>query len=172
MDHTHTHTFLYICRCFIVLLFVYTVSFNFLLVLYLISVLFIFLNFSWQGQFSRYLFIRTDNRPLSLRKSTALALPAASAPSGEEKMAMGGDGDPPGDRLIGVSWNANGIVNARKRRVDDEQRGFRKGRGCVDQIFTVKILVEKYLEIYESWKQRDWRSGRKIWCGWGEWKWT
>ncbi len=28
----------------------------------------------------------------------------------------------------------------------DEQGGFRKGRGCVDQIFAVKILVEKYLE--------------------------
>ncbi len=24
----------------------------------------------------------------------------------------------------------------------DEQQGFRKGRGCVDQIFAVKILVE------------------------------
>ncbi len=28
----------------------------------------------------------------------------------------------------------------------DEQGGFRKGRRCVDQIFRVKMLVEKYLE--------------------------
>ncbi len=28
----------------------------------------------------------------------------------------------------------------------DEQGGFQKGRGCVDRIFAVKILVEKYLE--------------------------
>ncbi len=32
------------------------------------------------------------------------------------------------------------------KSVDDEQEGFRKGRGCVDQIFAVKILVEKFLE--------------------------
>ncbi len=29
--------------------------------------------------------------------------------------------------------------------LDDEQ-GFQKGRGCVDQIFAVKILVKKDLE--------------------------
>ncbi len=29
---------------------------------------------------------------------------------------------------------------------EDEQGDFRKGRGCADQIFAVKILVEKYLE--------------------------
>ncbi len=28
----------------------------------------------------------------------------------------------------------------------DEQGGVREGRGCVHQIFAVKILVEKYLE--------------------------
>ncbi len=27
----------------------------------------------------------------------------------------------------------------------EEQGGFRKGRGCVDQIFTMKRLVEEYL---------------------------
>ncbi len=32
------------------------------------------------------------------------------------------------------------------KSVGDEQGGFRRGRGCVDQIFAVKILVEKYLE--------------------------
>ncbi len=32
------------------------------------------------------------------------------------------------------------------KSVGDEQGGFRKGRGCVDQIFAVKMLVEKYLE--------------------------
>ncbi len=30
--------------------------------------------------------------------------------------------------------------------VGDEQGGFQKGRGCVNQIFAVKILVENYLE--------------------------
>ncbi len=37
------------------------------------------------------------------------------------------------------------------KSVGDEQRGFRKGRGCVVQIFTVKILVEKYVENMETW---------------------
>ncbi len=40
------------------------------------------------------------------------------------------------------------ILNERMKKitdksVGDEQGGFRKGRGCVDQIFAVKILVEK-----------------------------
>ncbi len=30
--------------------------------------------------------------------------------------------------------------------VGDEQGGFWKGRGCMNQIFAVKILMEKYLE--------------------------
>ena len=30
--------------------------------------------------------------------------------------------------------------------ISEEQGGFREGRGCVDQIFTVRILAEKYLE--------------------------
>ncbi len=33
-----------------------------------------------------------------------------------------------------------------KKSVDGEQGGFWKDRGCVDQIFAVKILVEKYQE--------------------------
>ncbi len=32
------------------------------------------------------------------------------------------------------------------KSVGDEQGGFRKGRGCVDQIFAAKILVETYQE--------------------------
>ncbi len=32
------------------------------------------------------------------------------------------------------------------KSVGDEQGGFWKGRGCKDQIFAVKISVEKYLE--------------------------
>ncbi len=43
------------------------------------------------------------------------------------------------------------ILNARTTKVTDnsvgdEQGGFWKGRGCIDQISAVKILVEKYLE--------------------------
>ncbi len=30
--------------------------------------------------------------------------------------------------------------------VGDEKEGFQKGRGCVDKMFAMKILVEKYLE--------------------------
>src|SRR5678816_1578033 len=31
-------------------------------------------------------------------------------------------------------------------RMGEEQGGFREGRGCVDQVFTLKMLVEKSLE--------------------------
>ncbi len=32
-----------------------------------------------------------------------------------------------------------------KGKVSEEQGGFRKGRGCVDQILSMKGLVEEYL---------------------------
>ncbi len=38
------------------------------------------------------------------------------------------------------------LMKITDKSVGDEQGGFRKGRGCLDQIFAVKILVEKYLE--------------------------
>ncbi len=38
------------------------------------------------------------------------------------------------------------VMKITNKSMGDEQGGFRKGRGCVDQIFTVKILVEKYRE--------------------------
>ncbi len=38
------------------------------------------------------------------------------------------------------------MIKITDKSVGDEQGGFRKGRGCIDQIFAVKILVEKYLE--------------------------
>ncbi len=36
------------------------------------------------------------------------------------------------------------------KRVGDEQGGFWKGRGCMNQIFTVEILMEKYHEKYRK----------------------
>ncbi len=36
-------------------------------------------------------------------------------------------------------------MEATEGKVSEEQGGFRKGRGCVDQIFTMKRLVEEYL---------------------------
>ena len=38
-------------------------------------------------------------------------------------------------------------------KVSEEQGGFRKGRGCVDQIFALKMVVEEYL-----------RKGRKLYA--------
>ena len=37
------------------------------------------------------------------------------------------------NRVCRVTWGL----------IDDEQRGFRKGRGCIDQIFTLKQIGEK-----------------------------
>ncbi len=37
------------------------------------------------------------------------------------------------------------LMEVTEGKVSKEQEGFRKGRGCVDQIFTMKILVEEYL---------------------------
>ncbi len=39
-----------------------------------------------------------------------------------------------------------GMKKITDKSVGDKQGDFQKGRGCVDQIFEVKILVEKYLE--------------------------
>ncbi len=57
-----------------------------------------------------------------------------------------------GISLLSVPGKIYGrILNERMMKitdksVDDKQGGFWKGRGCVNQIFAVKILVEKYLE--------------------------
>ncbi len=40
--------------------------------------------------------------------------------------------------------------------VSEEQGGFRKGRGCVDQIFAMKRLVEEYLIKDKSCMQLLW----------------
>ncbi len=37
------------------------------------------------------------------------------------------------------------LMEATEEKVSEEQGGFRKGRGCVDQIFAKKRLVEEYL---------------------------
>ncbi len=37
------------------------------------------------------------------------------------------------------------MMNITDKSVGDEQ-GFQKGRGCMDQLFAVKILMERYLE--------------------------
>ncbi len=60
-----------------------------------------------------------------------------------------------GISLLSVPGQIYGrILNERMMKitdlsVGDEQGGFRKGRGCVDQIFAVKMLVKKYLEGQE-----------------------
>ncbi len=36
-------------------------------------------------------------------------------------------------------------MEATEGKVSEEQGGFMKGRGCVDQIFAIKMLVEEYL---------------------------
>ncbi len=57
-----------------------------------------------------------------------------------------------GIRLLSVPGKICGrilherMVKMTEKNVGDEQGGFRKGRGCVDQIFAVEIMVEKYLE--------------------------
>ncbi len=57
-----------------------------------------------------------------------------------------------GISLLSVPGKIYGrILNERMMKitdkiVGDKQGGFWKGRGCVDQIFAMKILVEKYLE--------------------------
>ncbi len=57
-----------------------------------------------------------------------------------------------GISLLSVPGKIYGrILNERMMKitdkgVGDEQGGFQKGRGCVNQIFAMKILVEKYLE--------------------------
>ncbi len=37
------------------------------------------------------------------------------------------------------------LMEVTKGKVSKEQGGFRKGRGCVDQIFAMQKLVEEYL---------------------------
>ena len=38
------------------------------------------------------------------------------------------------------------VMKSTKEQVTEEQGGFRSVRGCIDQIFVLKRLVEKYIE--------------------------
>ena len=38
------------------------------------------------------------------------------------------------------------VIESTKEQVAEEQGGFRSGRGCIDQIFVLNQLVEKYRE--------------------------
>ncbi len=37
------------------------------------------------------------------------------------------------------------LMEVTEWKVSEEQGGFRNGRGCADQIFAMKMLVEEYL---------------------------
>ena len=61
------------------------------------------------------------------------------------------------------------VMEITEGRISEEQGGFRKGRGCVDQIFTVKMLTEKYLmkgkklyaafmDLEKAYDRVDWKS--------------
>ncbi len=61
-----------------------------------------------------------------------------------------------GINLVGVPGKVYGrsltdrLIEVSEGKVSKEQGGFRKGRGCVDQIFAIKRLVEEYLEKDEK----------------------
>ena len=40
----------------------------------------------------------------------------------------------------------NRMIGSTKEQVPEEHRGSRPGRGCIDQIFVLKQLVQKYRE--------------------------
>lgn len=44
-----------------------------------------------------------------------------------------------------VCESTDSVMEGTKCRISKEQGGFRKGRGSVDQIFVVRMTVEKYL---------------------------
>ncbi len=54
-------------------------------------------------------------------------------------------------RLLSVPGKVYGrilierLIEVTERKMSKEQGGFRKGKGCVDQIFAMKMLVEEYL---------------------------
>ncbi|XP_069947548.1 RNA-directed DNA polymerase from mobile element jockey isoform X1 [Cherax quadricarinatus] len=51
-----------------------------------------------------------------------------------------------GDKRECKNYRGISLLSKMKNRIADEQGGFRKGRGCVDQVFTVKHISEQYLD--------------------------
>ncbi len=49
----------------------------------------------------------------------------------------------------------NRIWRGTEKCVRDEEGGFRQGRGCVDQIFAVRHVCEKFLEKEVYWAIMD-----------------
>ncbi len=72
------------------------------------------------------------------------------------------------------------LMEVTKGKVSEEQGGFRKGRGCVDQIFAMKRLVEEYLgknkmlyaafmdleKAYDRVDREAPECAENLWCGW------
>ncbi len=43
-----------------------------------------------------------------------------------------------------------------EEKINEEQGGFRKGRGCVDKKFSFRMVVEKYLRKGENYTLLSW----------------
>ncbi len=56
------------------------------------------------------------------------------------------------------------LMEVTEGKVSEEQGGFRKGKGCVDQIFALKMLVKEYLgkdkKLYAAFMDLDKAYGR------------
>ncbi len=48
------------------------------------------------------------------------------------------------------------LMEVTEGKVSEEQEGLRKGRGCVDQIFAMEMLVEEYIGVLVI--QRPWNT--------------
>ena len=50
--------------------------------------------------------------------------------------------------------------------IGEEQCGFRQGRGCMDEVFAVRQVCEKYLTNGKDvfWSFMDFEKGRSAWC--------
>ena len=42
------------------------------------------------------------------------------------------------------------LMEVTEGKVSEDQGGFKKGKGCIDQIFAIKIMGEEYLEKDEK----------------------
>ncbi len=70
-------------------------------------------------------------------------------PAYKGKGRRGGFGSYGGISLLSVPTKVYGkVISERVQRLTEEkiseEQGFRKGRGCVDEIFSFRMVVEKY----------------------------
>lgn len=53
--------------------------------------------------------------------------------------------------MVGKVYGNERMIELTKEGVSEKQESFRKGRGCVEEVFTLRMIIEKLREKDKQW---------------------